>query len=33
MAHKYCVEALNLTLQDLLNNDTLFGGKTIPGII
>ena len=29
MSHKYCVEALNTTLQDLLNNDSLFGGKTI----
>lgn len=28
MTHEYCVEALNLTLQDLLN-DTIFGVKTI----
>ena len=28
MTHKYCVEALNKSLQDLLNNNTLFGGKT-----
>ncbi|CAM9950314.1 unnamed protein product, partial [Laminaria digitata] len=29
MTHKYCVEALNKTLQDLLNNDSVFGGKCI----
>ena len=29
MARKYCVEALNKTLQDLLNTNLLFGGKTI----
>ena len=29
MTHKYCVEALNKSLQDLINNNTLFGGKTI----
>ena len=29
MTHKYCIEAVNNTSQDLLNNDSLFGGKTI----
>ena len=29
MTHKYCVEALNKTLQDLLNNTALFGDKII----
>ena len=29
MTHKYCVEALNLTLQDLIDNNTSFGGKTV----
>ena len=29
MTHKYCVEALNKTLQDLLNTNSLFGGETI----
>lgn len=29
MTHRYCVEALNRTLQDLMKNDKIFGGKTI----
>lgn len=29
MTHRYCVEALNRTLKDLMRNDLLFGGKTI----
>ena len=33
MTHKFCVEALNSTLQDLMCSDQLLGGKTIPGII
>ena len=29
MTHRYCVEALNRTLQDITRNKNLFGGKTI----
>ena len=29
MTHKYCDEALNKSQQDVRNNNTLFGGKTI----
>ncbi|CAB1113964.1 unnamed protein product [Ectocarpus sp. CCAP 1310/34] len=29
MTHRYCVEALDRTLKDLMRNDRLFGGKTI----
>lgn len=29
MTHRYCVEALDRTLQDLMKNNTIFGGKTI----
>lgn len=29
VTHRYCVEALNSTLQDLLNSNNIFGGKTI----
>ena len=29
MTHKYCVEALLITLRDLLHNPTPFGGKPI----
>lgn len=29
MTHRYCVEALDRTLKDLMRNDLLFGGKTI----
>lgn len=29
MAHKYCIEALHKTLQDLLHNNAPFGGKPI----
>lgn len=29
MTHKYCVEALDISLRDLLQNGCLFGGKTI----
>lgn len=29
MVHKYCVEALDNTLRDLMDSDTLFGGKTV----
>jgi hypothetical protein len=29
MAHKFCFEALDRTLRDILNNDQIFGGKVI----
>ena len=29
MTHKYCIEALNKTLQDILNTDSRFGSETI----
>ena len=29
MTHRYAIEALNRTLQDICSNDRLFGGKTI----
>lgn len=29
MAHKFCFEALDRTLKDILNNDKIFGGKVI----
>ena len=29
MTHRYCVEALDRTLQDLMKNSNIFGGKTI----
>lgn len=29
MSHRFSVEALNLTLQDLMNNTLLMGGKTV----
>ncbi|CAM9650676.1 unnamed protein product [Pylaiella littoralis] len=29
MTHRYCVEALNRTLQDLMKNKKIFGGKTV----
>ena len=29
MTHRYCIEALDRTLQDLMKNNKLFGGKTI----
>lgn len=30
MIHRFSVEALNLTLQDLMINTDLMGGKTVP---
>ena len=29
MTHKYCIEALDITLRDLMRNSSIFGGKTI----
>ena len=29
MTHKYCIEAIDITLRDLMRNALIFGGKTI----